>query len=158
MNRMGYSIVVCQVFCLDTFITRRDWEILPLSIDKLRFVLLSDFYSNLLTEKQREFLSLYYEEDWSLGEISERFGVSRQAVHDSIRSSEMCLERFEEELGLLASFQHQRGVVADVLEHLQALETDTAGTKTRDTIGYIKGRLHSLIDLPQTRYADRARN
>ena len=51
MNRMVYSIVVCQVFCLDTFITRREWEILPLSIDKLRFVLLSDFYSNLLTEK-----------------------------------------------------------------------------------------------------------
>ena len=129
-----------------------------MSIDKLKYVLLSDFYSNLLTEKQREFLSLYYEEDLSLGEISERFDISRQAVYDSIRSSEMCLERFENELGLLASFQHQRGVVTDVLEHLQSLETDDVGTKKQETIRYIKQRLHSLIDLSQSQYGDEARS
>ena len=133
-------------------------EIFPLSIDKLKYVLLSDFYSNLLTEKQREFLSLYYEEDLSLGEISEKFGISRQAVYDSIRSSEMCLERFENELGLLASFQHQRGVVTDVLEHLQSLESDDVGTKKQETIRYIKQRLHSLIDPPQSQYGDEARS
>lgn len=129
-----------------------------MSIDKLKYVLLADFYSNLLTEKQREFLRLYYEEDLSLGEISERFGISRQAVYDSIRSSEMCLERFENELGLLASFQHQRGVVANVLEQLQVLETDIAGTEKKATIQYIKGCLHSLIDLPQPQRADEARS
>lgn len=129
-----------------------------MSIDKLKYVMLSDFYSNLLTEKQREFLSLYYEEDLSLGEISENFGISRQAVYDSIRSSEMCLERFENELGLLASFQHQRGVVTDVLEHLQSLETDDVGTKKQETIRYIKQRLHSLIDLPQSQFGDEVRS
>ena len=129
-----------------------------MSIDKLKYVLLADFYSNLLTEKQQEFLSLYYEEDLSLGEISERFGISRQAVYDSIRSSEMCLERFETELGLLASFQHQRGVVADVLEQLQVLETDLDGTEKKQTIQYIKGRLHGLIDLPQPPRGDEARS
>ena len=129
-----------------------------MSIDKLKYVLLSDFYSNLLTEKQREFLSLYYEEDLSLGEISDRFGISRQAVYDSIRSSEACLERFENELGLLANFQRQRGVVTEVLEHLQALEAHIAGTETMHTIRYIKGRLHSLIDLPQSHHGDEARS
>ena len=136
----------------------RRLEIAPLSIDKLKYVLLSDFYSNLLTEKQREFLSLYYEEDLSLGEISERFGISRQAVYDSIRSSETCLERFENELGLLASFQRQRDVVAEVLERLQALEADSAKSETKDAIHYIKGRLHSLIDPPQSHHADETRN
>ncbi len=129
-----------------------------MTIDKLKYVLLSDFYSNLLTEKQREFLSLYYEEDLSLGEISERFGISRQAVYDSIRSSEMCLERFENELGLLANFQHQRGVVTDVLKHLQVLETDDVGTKKRETIRHIKQRLHSLIDFPQSPFGGEARS
>lgn len=129
-----------------------------MSIDKLKYVLLSDFYSNLLTEKQREFLSLYYEEDLSLGEISERVGISRQAVYDSIRSSEMCLERFETELGLLASHQHQRGVVADVLEQLQALETELDGTEKKQIIQYIKGCLHSLIDLPLPQRSDEARS
>ncbi|MDE0300203.1 MAG: hypothetical protein OXN17_16330 [Candidatus Poribacteria bacterium] len=129
-----------------------------MSIDKLKYVLLSDFYSSLLTEKQREFLGLYYEEDLSLGEISERFGISRQAVYDSIRSSEMCLERFENELGLIASFQHQRDVVAEVLEQLQALETDLVGTEKKGTIQYIKQRLHSLIDLSLSQPSDEARS
>jgi len=119
---------------------------LSLSLEKLRFVLLSDFYSDLLTEKQREFLQLYYEEDLSLGEISEHFRVSRQAVYDSIRSSELCLERYEKDLGLLFEFQHLRHVLADVLEHLQELETNVVGVEEKTTIQYIKTRIHSLMN------------
>jgi hypothetical protein len=129
-----------------------------LSIEKLKFVLLSDFYSNLLTEKQREFLRLYYEEDLSLGEISERFGISRQAVYDSLRSSEMCLERYEKELGLLSDFQHQRHVLTDVLEHLQELEIDIAGVEKKDTIQYIKTRIHSLMNPSEPQQEGEARS
>ena len=45
------------------------------------------FYGGLLTQRQQEMLRLYYEEDFSLGEIAEQFGVSRQNVHELITRS-----------------------------------------------------------------------
>ena len=137
---------------------QRASEISHLSIEKLKFVLLSDFYSNLLTEKQREFLRLYYEEDLSLGEISEHFEISRQGVYDSIRSSEMCLERYEKELGVLSDFRHQRYVLTDVLEHLKELDTDIIGAEKKGTIQYIKMRIDSLMNPSESQREGEARS
>ena len=50
--------------------------------------LLFEQYKELLTDKQREIVSLYYEEDYSLGEISENLNVSRQGVYDALKRSE----------------------------------------------------------------------
>ena len=46
----------------------------------MRITLLLDFYGELLTEKQREALELYYNDDLSLGEIGADFGISRQGA------------------------------------------------------------------------------
>ena len=62
--------------------------------------MLYDCYSCLLTEKKRSVLELYYEEDLSLSEIAEQEGVTKAAVHDSIRSSEKKLEEYEAKLHL----------------------------------------------------------
>ncbi|WP_184403589.1 putative DNA-binding protein [Geomicrobium halophilum] len=64
----------------------------------MRMNALFDFYHPLLTDKQRNYLQLYYSDDYSLGEISESFAVSRQAVYDNIRRSELMLEEYEEKL------------------------------------------------------------
>ena len=52
---------------------------------------LFEFYGSLLTDKQQEYLHLYYAEDYSLGEIASEFDVSRQAVYDNIRRTEALL-------------------------------------------------------------------
>lgn len=39
---------------------------------------LLDFYGEVLTEKQREMLRQYYNDDLSLSEIGENFGITRQ--------------------------------------------------------------------------------
>lgn len=57
------------------------------------------FYGGLLTQRQQEMLYLYYEEDLSLGEIAEQFGVSRQNVHELITRSVDKLRRYEVALG-----------------------------------------------------------
>lgn len=57
------------------------------------------FYGGLLTDRQLEALRLYYEEDYSLGEIADQFGVSRQNVHELITRSAAKLRRYEEALG-----------------------------------------------------------
>ena len=52
---------------------------------KQRMNLLMDLYEDLLTEKQREYLDLYYHEDLSLSEISLIKNVSKNAVFDNIK-------------------------------------------------------------------------
>ena len=48
-----------------------------------RMTMLFDFYGELLTERQKEFYQLYYDEDLSLAEIAENYGISRQGVRDA---------------------------------------------------------------------------
>ena len=53
-----------------------------------RMTMLYDFYGELLTERQKEFFDLYYNEDLSLSEIAENTGISRQGVRDVIVRAE----------------------------------------------------------------------
>ncbi|SER05696.1 hypothetical protein SAMN04487944_10172 [Gracilibacillus ureilyticus] len=82
-----------------------------------RINFLYDFYQALLTEKQRNYMEMYYLEDLSLGEISESFDVSRQAVYDNIRRTEQMLEDYEKKLGLYQKFQ-QRQTLLDQSKQL----------------------------------------
>jgi len=67
-----------------------------------------DFYGGLLTEKQKQVMTFYFEEDMSLGEISEELNTSRQAVYDLIKRSEKILKKYEMELGLINRFLIQK--------------------------------------------------
>ena len=69
--------------------------------------LLFEQYKELLTDKQREIVSLYYEEDYSLGEISENLNVSRQGVYDTLKRSEKILKDYENKLHLVEKIQEQ---------------------------------------------------
>ena len=64
-------------------------------------ILLFDRYAALLTEKQQTAFSLYYNEDFSLAEIAEHTGTSRQAVRSLLQKTEQELHRFEDALHLL---------------------------------------------------------
>lgn len=66
-----------------------------------RHSLLYDFYGPLLTKRQQEVLRLYHEDNLSLSEIAEEFGISRQGVHDALKSAEHALTEYEAKLGLL---------------------------------------------------------
>ena len=66
--------------------------------DKL--IILYDFYSELLTDKQQEFFEDYYFSNLSLGEIAENTGLSRNAIHKNIKTVEEKLYFYEEKLEL----------------------------------------------------------
>ena len=61
---------------------------------------LLDFYGELLPERRRDIMDLYYNDDLSLAEIAEQMGITRQAVRDSIKKTEVELFFYEEKLGL----------------------------------------------------------
>ncbi|BEP29402.1 YlxM family DNA-binding protein [Helicovermis profundi] len=71
---------------------------------KLELGNLYDFYSELLTEKQKEVLEQYLVNDLSLAEISINANVSRQAVYDSLKRSAKILNDYEDKLGLLEKY------------------------------------------------------
>ncbi|MBO0432079.1 putative DNA-binding protein [Enterococcus sp. DIV0660C] len=65
---------------------------------------LFEFYSTLLTEKQMNYMELYYADDFSLGEIAEEYQVSRQAVYDNIKRTGKILEDYEKKLHLFSNY------------------------------------------------------
>ena len=72
------------------------------SVEKAVYLsLLLDFYGELLTEKQREYADLYYNENLSLWEIAENNGISRQAVRDTLLRAETVLRSTEDKTGLV---------------------------------------------------------
>ena len=66
----------------------------------LQMTLLFDFFGDLLTEKQREYFDLYYNEDLSLSEIAGNVGITRQGVRDAIKRAETQLFDMEKKLGI----------------------------------------------------------
>ncbi len=70
----------------------------------LEISVLLDFYGEMLTGKQRDFLDLYYNEDLSLSEIAENEGITRQGVRDSIKRAEAQLFDMESKLHLSQRF------------------------------------------------------
>lgn len=70
----------------------------------LYFSVLLDFYGSLLSERQQNIMNLYYNEDFSLAEISEEVGITRQGVRDAIKKAEKILYETEDKLKLGARF------------------------------------------------------
>ena len=68
---------------------------------KVYYCQLFHIYGKLLTNKQQELFIAYYEDDYSLQEIADEFSISRNAVHDAIKTAIKNLENFEDSLHIL---------------------------------------------------------
>lgn len=103
---------------------------------------LLDFYGEMLTEKQREAVELYYFEDLSLAEIADNQGISRQGVRDAIKRSETLLFEMEDRLGLAKKFR-------EIQEGLQAIaQAAQAIDHYNDRYGY-SSELHGQVAVIQ---------
>ncbi|MDD6879299.1 MAG: sigma factor-like helix-turn-helix DNA-binding protein [bacterium] len=72
-----------------------------MEMEKILYLnILYDYYKELLTDKQRHYFELYYEDNLSLSEIAENENVSRNAVHNQIKIVEKKLQELENKLGL----------------------------------------------------------
>ncbi|MDR0839451.1 MAG: hypothetical protein LBN99_07410 [Oscillospiraceae bacterium] len=73
-------------------------------MSNIEYSRLLDLYGPLLTAKQREYLDCYYNDDLSLSEIAENFGVTPQGAHDIVSRARKKLVDTENKLGFMARF------------------------------------------------------
>ncbi|MBQ2800756.1 MAG: YlxM family DNA-binding protein [Lachnospiraceae bacterium] len=91
-----------------------------------RFVeqaLLYDFYGELLTENQKNVYEDVILNDYSLSEVAEEKGISRQGVHDLIKRTNKALMEYEEKLHLVEKFLHIKEKVSQIQETVEQAET-----------------------------------
>ena len=93
-----------------------------MKLDALQLSLLFDYYSELLTEKQKICFDLYYNQDLSLAEIAAEAGISRQGVHDSIARAEAILKSMEEKTGWVAYSLKSQRALAQITEAASVLQ------------------------------------
>ena len=90
----------------------------------LEVAVLLDFYSELLTDKQRDVIDLYYNEDLSLAEIAEHESITRQGVRDSIKRGEQVLFEMENALRLAKKSRRLSDIASRLRENSDRLSPE----------------------------------
>jgi predicted DNA-binding protein YlxM (UPF0122 family) len=122
----------------------------PVKGKNLDIAMLLDFYGEMLTQKQREVIDLYYNEDLSLAEIAEHAQITRQGVRDSIKRGEAQLFEMEEKLGLAKRFSEMKEGVGAITTLTKELEEVNASTlRSREMSEKIKQILEEAQKLAQ---------
>ena len=88
-----------------------------------RMTMLFDFYGEVLTPRQKEFFDLYYNEDLSLAEIAENYGISRQGVRDVMVRAEAIMTDLEDKTGLMKRFMLMQQQVQAILDAAEKIQT-----------------------------------
>lgn len=110
--------------------------------------LLMDFYGGLLTDKQKEAVELYYNQDFSLSEIAETMDISRQGARDFIKRGENQLIEFENILGLYKRFSeicYEFSGITEELSKLDGMQLSQAATEHISNIKQIIKRIENNL-------------
>ena len=103
----------------------------------IRILRLLSLYEGLLNDRQREMMSLHYDEDLSLSEIADQFSVSRQAVSQCLRKAEDELVEAENKLGFYSRMEKLDRIIESiegsgdrkVEEALERIRTEVIGAE-----------------------------
>ncbi len=87
--------------------------------DVFKAGMLFDFYSSMLSERQRQAASLYYFENLSLGEIGKEMNITRQGAYDLIKTGEKIVLNLESKLNLVEKFMSQREILDTLKKELE---------------------------------------
>ena len=113
-----------------------------------RMTMLFDFYGELLTERQKEFFDLYYNEDLSLAEIAENYGISRQGVRDVIVRAEAAMTEIEDRTGIIRRFLRCREAGSNAEQAAEAIEKINRrqydNRQISENIDIIRASVHTL--------------
>jgi hypothetical protein len=108
--------------------------------------LLYDFYGDMLTDRQKEFYDLYYNEDLSLSEIAENYSISRQGVRDVIVRAEATLTELEDKTGIIRRFHVMQDELRGLLADVDAIAQRNAAQYRDDEIEALTERISSVLN------------
>lgn len=108
----------------------------------VEYALLYDFYGTLLTEHQQKIYEDYVYQNYSIGEIAEEAGISRQGVHDLLKRCNRILEDYEAKLGLLAKFS----VTKEKVHAISHLISECSADNQESTLASIKKISDEILD------------
>lgn len=112
---------------------------------KVEISMLSQMYGKLLTEKQKEYIDYYYNEDLSLAEIAQNEGITRQGVRDIIKKGEKKLFEYEEKLMFMKRMLNQEKRIEKALSELTKIQKDSSDKQVVSVLESIKKELNYLV-------------
>ena len=98
----------------------------------MTLALLYDCYGALLSPRQQELFEGYYNEDLSLSELAEGFGISRQAALQAIHTAEHKLRETEEKLGFCRNLVRTRTLARQLAEEAARLPQSEAKDRVEE--------------------------
>ena len=110
-------------------------------MDKIaRRSILFDIYGNLLTDHQRKIYSDVVDNDYSLSEIGEEMGISRQGVHDAVKIIDKILDEYEEKLHFAENYLKNVEIIEKLKEEVEIV------SKSGASVDKIKALLDELSE------------
>lgn len=110
----------------------------------VKISMLCEIYGKLLTKKQLEILTDYYNNDLSLSEIAENNQITRQAVRDIIKKGENKLFELEEKLLFMEKTMKQEKLLQEVLNELSKIEDASSDKKIEKILNHVRKELSCL--------------
>ena len=115
----------------------------------LEISVLFDYYGEMLTNKQRDVIDLYYNQDLSLAEIAEHEKISRQGVRDNIKRGELYLLELENALHMAKMSQALFGLLEEIEQRTGAIarlnEENKYSGEIREHTAEIAARIHAFV-------------
>ena len=112
---------------------------------KVKISMLYELYGSLLTDKQKQCIDDYYNNDLSLAEIAENINITRQGVRDVIKKGEKRLLNYEEKLKFMKKTLYQKKKIEKILLELTKIQNDSSDKQIDKTLKDIKKELNNLI-------------
>ena len=106
--------------------------------------MLVEIYGKLLTEKQYQVISDYYNEDLSLSEIAENNNISRQGVRDIIKKGESKLFEYEEKLQIMKKTQENEKTIQLILSQLSKIQDNSSDKKVEKILNEVQNELSCI--------------
>ena len=95
----------------------------------LELSLLYEYYGELLTDTQKEICDLYYNQNFTLTEIAEDMGITKQGVRDALKKSEKLLYKYEQALSIWKKNDKLGCLVKEIVEKIQKSSVDETEKK-----------------------------